>query len=70
MEKYFFHASFIPKIVEKVDIARKRLIAASPEQFFWILQLIAHQKWYCLNFLKTVYYFYYINIVIRFFWRK
>ena len=54
-------------INEKVSIARKRLIAASPEQFSWISQLIAHQKWYQTSFLKDVYYFYYFNIVIRFF---
>ena len=67
MAKWFFHASFTPKIDGKVNIAQKRLIVGSPDQFSWIWHVLAHQNCYCPIFLKNVYYFYYFYIVIRFF---
>ena len=67
MAKWFFHASYTPKIDGKVNIARKWLIVGSPDQFFWIWHVLAHQNCYCPIFLKNVYYFYYFYIVIRFF---
>ena len=33
MAKWFFHASYTPKIDGKVDIAQKRLLIGSPDQF-------------------------------------
>ena len=67
MAKWFFHASFTPKIDVKVNIARKRLFVGSPDQFFWIPHVLAHQNCICPNFFKNFYYFYYFYIVIRFF---
>ena len=48
----------------KVDIARKRLIVGSPDQFSWVWHILAHQNCCCPNLFKNVYYFY---IVFRFF---
>ena len=67
MAKWFFQASYTPKIDGKVNIAQKWLIVGSPDQFFWIWNVLAHQNYYCPNLFKNVYYFYYFYIVIRFF---
>ena len=66
MAKWFFHASFTPKIYVKVDIARKRLIVGSQDQFSWVWHVLVHQNCYCPNFFKNVNCFYYFYIVFRF----
>ena len=59
-----------PPIDGKVDIAQKRLIVGSPDQFSWIPHVLTHQNCCCPNFFRKFYYFYYFYIVIRFLWRK
>jgi hypothetical protein len=61
MAKWFFHASFTPKIDGKVDIAQKRHIVGLPDHLFQLLSEFFKTRFLFLLFLNCVPSFFGVN---------